>query len=92
MVCRGPGCDCCPVCGDHRYAFKDRRYLTCHPPSMDAPVVEKKEKPPTLIGGKLRPIKTNSRSRAPDARRREQLYAAQMGLAIGGDDDDINHA
>jgi len=90
---RGGDCNCCPACGDHRYAFKDRRCLTCFPAAKDAPVVKLKQKVPLVkSSGALVPIKQNSRSRAADAKRRERLYAEAMGLPVPGEDNDIDHA
>lgn len=69
----------------------DRSCLTCEPPRKDAEVVVKKQAAPKVdAAGRLLSIKPNSRSRAPDAKRRERLYADQMGMTIGVDDDDIH--
>lgn len=64
------------------------------PPSKDrtAAAPSKQAAPRVDAAGRLLSVKPNSRSRAAAAVRREQLYAESMGLTIGGNENDINHA
>jgi hypothetical protein len=92
--CIGGTCSHCASCGNYSFRTQDASCLYCFPPSTDAPAAKPKKRPAPKVrpDGRLHSIKPTGKSRAPEAIRREHLYAKQMGMTLGSNDDDINHA